>query len=396
MPRISQRVGAIAESATMAISNRARELRAEGRDVISYSAGEPDFATPAHVVEAAIEACRDPKNHKYSANAGLPELRETVAAVTSRDCGVEVAPNQVLISNGGKQAIFQSFAALLDEGDEVLVPAPYWVTYPEAIQLAGGVPVAVDTDSASGFKATVDQLDAAATNRTKLLVFVSPSNPTGAVYSPAEVAAIGRWAGDKGIWVLTDEIYQYLVYGDSEFTSMPAVAPELEDRWVIVSGVAKTFAMTGWRVGWMVGPPDVVKAANNLQSHATSNVANVSQRAALAALTGPRGPVDEMRHAFDRRRKVMHGMLDAIPDVTCVEPEGAFYCFPDFRALIGRDIGGRRISSSLDLAGLLLDEAEVAAVPGEAFGAPGYARFSYALGDADLERGLQRVQDLLT
>ncbi|MGF1666148.1 MAG: pyridoxal phosphate-dependent aminotransferase [Acidimicrobiia bacterium] len=395
MARIAARVGAIEESATMAISNRARELKATGRDVVSYGAGEPDFPTPAHIVEAAVEACRDPRNHKYTANAGLAELREAIAMVTRRDGGPSVSPGQVLVTNGGKQAVYQSFAALVDEGDEVLIPAPYWVTYPEAVLLAGGKPVSIPTDSASGFKVTVEQLEAATTDRTKLLVFVSPSNPTGAVYTPEETAEIGRWAGERGIWVMTDEIYQYLIYGDTAFSSIPVVAPELEDRWVIVHGVAKTYAMTGWRVGWMIGPNDVIKAAGNLQSHATSNVANVTQRAALAALLGPMDPVEDMKVAFDRRRRLMHSMLDAIPGVTCVEPTGAFYCFPDFRGLLGTEIKGRQIESSMDLCSLILDEADAAAVPGEAFGAPGYARFSYALGDDDLVRGLERVQDLL-
>lgn len=395
MARISTRVGAIAQSATMAISSKAAELKAAGGDVISYGAGEPDFPTPDHIVEAAVAACRDPRNHKYTANAGLAELREAVAMVTTRDGGPPVDPTQVLVTNGGKQAVFQTFAALVDDGDEVLIPAPYWVTYPEAVLLAGGVPIEIPTDSESGFKVTVDQLEAATTERTKLLVFVSPSNPTGAVYTSEETAEIGRWAGDRGIWVMTDEIYQHLVYGDTTFTSMPAVAPELEDRWVIVNGVAKTFAMTGWRVGWMIGPPDVIRAAGNMQSHATSNVANVCQRAAVAALLGPMEAMGEMRLAFDRRRHIMTSMLDAIPGVTCVEPRGAFYCFPDFRSLLGTEIKGRTVDSSLELCGLLLDESGAAAVPGEAFGAPGYARFSYALGDDDLVRGLERVQDLL-
>jgi aspartate/methionine/tyrosine aminotransferase len=390
--RVSQRLSAIEESATMAITARARRLREAGRDVISFSAGEPDFPTPAHIVEAAIAAASEPKYHKYTDNAGLPELREAVAAVTARDCGIEVAPRQVLITNGGKQAVFQGFAALIDEGDEVLIPAPYWVTYPEAVKLAGGIPVEVPTDESTGFKATVDQLEAAITERTKLLVFVSPSNPTGAVYDEGETREIGRWAAERGIWVLTDEIYQHLVYGDTPFTSLPAVTPELGDRWVIVNGVAKTFAMTGWRVGWLIGPPDVVEAANRLQSHLTSNVANVSQRAALAAITGPMDSAREMQAAFDRRRRRMHEMLAATPGVTCVEPQGAFYCFPSFRSLLDGRIDG--ITTSLDLAALILDEAEVAMVPGEAFGAAGYGRFSYALSDADLERGLTRMQGM--
>jgi aspartate/methionine/tyrosine aminotransferase len=379
----------------MAISTRARQLKVAGEDVISYSAGEPDFPTPEHIVEAAVAACQDPRNHKYTAAAGLPELRETVAAVTAASGGPVVEPDQVLITNGGKQAVFEGLAALLDDGDEVLIPAPYWVTYPEAVRLAGGIPVSVETDSASGFKVTCDDLEAVRTDKTKLLVFVSPSNPTGAVYTPEETAAVGRWAADAGVWVLTDEIYQHLVYGDSVFSSIPVAARELGDRWVVVDGVAKTFAMTGWRVGWLIGAPDVIRAAVNFQSHATSNVANVSQRAALAALTGPMEPVYAMREAFAHRRTLMQAMLDSIPDVSCLIPGGAFYCFPDFRGLMGSDIGGRRVDSTVDLCALLLEECRVAAVPGEAFGAPGYARFSYALGEADLVRGLERVQDLL-
>lgn len=394
MTRVSRRLAAIEESATMAISNRAKQMRAEGRDVVSYGAGEPDFATPPHIVEAAAAACRDPINHRYSANAGLPELRQAVADVTLRDSGVAVDPSQVLITNGGKQAVFQGFAALVDQGDQVLVPAPYWVTYPEAIALAGGE--AVPVPSGDGFKVTVDQLERARTEHTKLLVFVSPSNPTGAVYDAKEVAAIGAWAAEHSIWVLTDEIYQHLIYGDATFESMPALVPELGDRWVIVNGVAKTFAMTGWRVGWMIGPPDVVKAAANHQSHCTSNVANVSQRAALAALTGPMDDVYAMREAFDRRRKTMHRMLNAMPGVVCVEPKGAFYCFCDLTGLLNVDLGGRKYSSSLDLAAWFLDEAGVAVVPGEAFGAPGYARLSYALSDEDLVRGLEKLHTLLS
>jgi aspartate aminotransferase len=380
----------------MAISGRAREMQAAGRDVVSYGAGEPDFATPAHIVEAAVAACRDPRNHKYSAAAGLPELRAAVAEITARDCGLEVAPSQVLITNGGKQSVYESFAALLDPGDEAIVPAPYWVTYPEAIRLAGGKPVSVPTDAAQGFKVTVDQLEAVRTDRTKLLVFVSPSNPTGAVYDTAEMAEIGRWAGEHGIWVVTDEIYQHLVYGDARFASLPAVAPELEDRWIVINGVSKTFAMTGWRVGWMIGPADVVKAAANQQSHLTSNVSNVSQRAALAAVSGPMDAVWEMREAFDRRRRTMHRMLNEIPGVECIEPQGAFYCFPRFEDVLQRPVRGERLADTLELGAYVLEHAEVAMVPGEAFGAPGYARLSYALSDEDLERGLERLTELLT
>ena len=389
--RVSRRIGAIEESATLAVDARAKALKAAGEDVIGFGAGEPDFPTPDHIVAAAIEACSDPRNHRYTPAAGLPELREAVAHKTARDSNLQVTAGQVLITNGAKQAVYNTFAALLDPGDEVLVPAPYWVTYPEAIRLAGGVPVPVATDESTGFRASVEALEAARTARTKILLFVSPSNPTGAVYPPAEVEALGRWAADSGLWVVTDEIYEHLVYGDATFSSMPGLVPELADRCVVVNGVAKTFAMTGWRVGWMIGPTDVIKAATNLQSHATSNVANVSQRAALAAVTGDLGCVATMREAFDRRRRRMHELLSAMPGVTCIEPEGAFYAFPSFEKALGGDLG----ETTLDLAANVLDAAKVALVPGEAFGAPGYVRLSYALGDAQLEEGLDRLARLL-
>ena len=391
MTRVSARLGAISESATMAISNRAKEMRTEGRDVISFGAGEPDYETPAHIVEAAVAAARDAANHKYSANAGLPELRAAIARQTSADNALSVSPSQVLVTNGGKQAVFQTLGALVDPGDEVIVPAPYWVTYPEAVKLAGGVPVVVPTTVAAGFKATVDQLDSAWTPRTKALMFVSPSNPTGAVYDPEETASVGRWAAERGVWVLSDDIYQYLVYGDSTFTSLPAVAPELGDRWVIIHGVSKTYAMTGWRVGWMIGPHDVIGAAADHQSHATSNVSNVSQRAALAALTGPSEPAEAMRLGFDRRRIRMHAMLEAMPGVSCAEPRGAFYCFPSF----AETLASGRFASSEELCAEALEGAEIAMVPGEAFGAPGHARLSYALSDDDLVEGLTRLHRFL-
>ena len=375
----------------MAISNRAKEMQAEGRDVISFGAGEPDYETPAHIVEAAVDAARDPVNHSYSANTGLAPLRTAIAEKTSADDGLEISPSQVLVTNGGKQAVFQTFAALLDPGDEVIIPAPYWVTYPEAVKLAGGAPVAVQTTVGEDFKASVDQLEAARTPRTKALMFVSPSNPTGAVYDPDHTRAVGEWAAEHGIWVLTDDIYQYLVYGDTEFTSLPGVTPGLDDRWVIIHGVSKTYAMTGWRVGWMIGPKDVITAAANLQSHATSNVSNVSQRAAVAALTGPHEPIEEMRLGFDRRRQTMHSMLSDMRGVTCAEPRGAFYCFPSFESVIAEG----RFESSIDLCAAALEEAEVALVPGEAFGAPGHARLSYALSDTDLVEGLKRLAAFL-
>jgi aspartate aminotransferase len=395
MARISARIAAINESATLAVDAKAKALKAAGEDVIGFGAGEPDFPTPAHIVEAAVEACRDPRNHKYSPAAGLPELRAAIAAKTRRDSGYEVEANQVLVTNGGKQALYNAFAAIIDPGDEVLLPAPYWTTYPEPIGLAGGVTVVLPTDDSTGFKVTLDQLDAAVTERTKALVFVSPSNPTGAVYAPDQVEAIGRWAVDRGIWVVTDEIYEHLTYGDNVFSSMPVLVPELADRCIVANGVAKTYAMTGWRVGWTLAPADVTKAAANLQSHSTSNVANVSQRAALAAVSGGLDDVAMMREAFDRRRKVIHGLLDAIPGVEVAEPEGAFYAFPSFRGVLGRSIRGRQVTTTLELCEVVLEEAKVAMVPGEAFGAPGFARLSFALGDDDLSRGVTRIAELL-
>ncbi|HZD65814.1 MAG TPA: pyridoxal phosphate-dependent aminotransferase [Acidimicrobiales bacterium] len=392
--RISARVAAVAPSATLAIDAKAKALRASGEDVVGFGAGEPDFPTPEAVVEAAVAACRDPRNHRYTPTAGLPELREAVAAKTRRDSGLAVEPSQVLITNGGKHAIHNALATLVDPGDEVLVPAPYWTTYPEAVALAGGVPVPVPAGEDQGFRVTVDQLEAARTPRTKVVVFVSPSNPTGAVYPPEEVEAIGRWAAGAGLWVLADEIYEHLVYDGRQAPSMPVVVPEAAERCVMVNGVAKTYAMTGWRVGWVIGPPDVVAAAGNLQSHTTSNVANVAQRAALAAVSGDLTAVAAMREAFDRRRRRIWAMLSEIPGVTCREPEGAFYAFPSLTGLLGRDFGGRRPATTLELAEVVLDQARVAFVPGEAFGAPGYGRFSYALGEDQVVEGVSRVAKL--
>jgi aspartate aminotransferase len=394
-PRISARVSAITESATLAVDAKAKALRAAGKPVIGFGAGQPDFPTPGYIVEAAARACRDPKNHKYTPTGGLPELREAIAAKTARDSGYQVTAGQVLVTNGGKHAVYQAFAALLDPGDEVLVPTPYWTSYPESIALAGGVPVPVLADERSGYLVPVADLEAARTPRTKVLLFVSPSNPTGAVYPPARVAEIGRWAAGHGLWVITDEIYEHLVYGDARFASVPAVAPEVTERCVVVNGVAKTYAMTGWRVGWMIGPDDVIKAATNLQSHMTSNVCNVAQQAALTAVRGDLSAVAAMRGAFSRRKATMTRMLNEIPGVVCPEPDGAFYCYPSVKGLLGTEIAGRTAQTSAELADLLLDEAEVAVVPGEAFGTQGYFRLSCALGDADLEEGLTRMAKLI-
>ncbi|MEU1074133.1 MULTISPECIES: pyridoxal phosphate-dependent aminotransferase [unclassified Streptomyces] len=393
--RVSARIGAISESATLAVDAKAKALKAAGRPVIGFGAGEPDFPTPDYIVEAAAAACRDPKYHRYTPAGGLPELKKAIAEKTLRDSGYEVDPSQILVTNGGKQAIYEAFAAILDPGDEVIVPAPYWTTYPESIRLAGGVPVEVVADETTGYRVSVEQLEAARTKKTKVVLFVSPSNPTGSVYTEAETEAIGRWAVEHGLWVMTDEIYEHLVYGDAVSVSLPALLPELRDKCVVVNGVAKTYAMTGWRVGWIVGPQDVIRAATNLQSHATSNVANISQVAALAAVSGDLDAVAEMRTAFDRRRQTMVRMLSEIDGVVCPTPEGAFYAYPSVKGLLGKEIRGKRPRSSVELAELILEEAEVAVVPGEAFGTPGYLRLSYALGDEDLVEGVSRIQKLL-
>jgi aspartate aminotransferase len=393
--RVSARVGSISESATLAVDAKAKALKAAGRPVIGFGAGEPDFPTPDYIVEAAVRACREPRFHRYTPAGGLPELKQAIVAKTLRDSGYEVDPAQVLVTNGGKQAIYEAFAAVLDPGDEVIVPSPYWTTYPESIRLAGGVPVDVVADETTGYRVSVEQLEAARTERTKVLLFVSPSNPTGSVYSREQVEEIGRWAAEKGLWVLTDEIYEHLVYGDAVFTSLPVAVPELREKCLVVNGVAKTYAMTGWRVGWVIGPKDVIKAATNLQSHATSNVSNVAQAAALAAVSGPLDAVAEMRAAFDRRRQTMVRMLNEIDGVVCPLSEGAFYAYPSVKGVLGKEIRGRRPQTSVELAALVLDEVEVAVVPGEAFGTPGYLRLSYALGDEDLVEGISRLQKLL-
>jgi len=393
--RISARIGGIAESATLAVDSKAKALKAAGRPVIGFGAGEPDFPTPDYIVAAAAEACADPRNHRYSPAGGLPELKQAIADKTWRDSRYEVEPRQVVVTNGGKQAVYETFATLLDPDDEVLLPTPYWTTYPESIRLAGGVPVDVVADQTQDYLVSVDQLESARTPRTKALLFCSPSNPTGAVYPPDQVEAIGRWAVEHGVWVVTDEIYEHLTYDGVEAVSMPVAVPELADHCVVINGVAKTYAMTGWRVGWLIGPPDVAKAATNLQSHATSNVANVSQRAALAAVSGDLSAVAHMRAAFDRRRRTIVEMLNAIDGIQCPEPKGAFYAYPCVLDVLGRELGGRRPTTSAELAEVILDEIEVAVVPGEAFGTPGYLRMSYALSDDDLVEGVRRMQKLL-
>jgi aspartate aminotransferase len=394
--RISARIAAIAESATLKVDAKAKALQAEGRPVISYAAGEPDFPTPQNIVDAASRAVLDPKNYRYTPAAGLPELREAIAAKTLRDSGWDVPASQVIVTNGGKQAVYQSFATIVDEGDEVLLPAPYWTTYPEAVKLAGGVPVEVFAGADQNYLVTVEQLEAARTDRTKVLLFVSPSNPTGAVYSEEQTREIGEWALEHGIWVIADEIYQNLVYDGIRAVSIVEAVPALTETTILVNGVAKSYAMTGWRLGWMVGPVDAIKAAGNLQSHLSSNVSNISQRAAIEALTGPQEQVELMRQSFERRRNLIVAELNKIPGVICPNPEGAFYVYPDVTGLLNREWGGVTPTTSLELADLILDQAEVAVVPGEAFGPSGYLRLSYALGDEPLLEGIQRLQKLFS
>jgi aspartate aminotransferase len=394
--RISKRIAAIAESATLKVDAKAKALQAEGRAVISYAAGEPDFPTPAHIVEAAAKAVLDPKNHRYTPAVGLPDLREAIAQKTLRDSGTQITANQVVVTNGGKQAVYQAFAVLLDAGDEVLLPTPYWTTYPEAISLAGGKTVNVFAGSEQGYKVTVEQLDKAKTARTKVLLMCSPSNPTGAVYSKEEIAAIGTWAHQNDLWVITDEIYQNLAYDGIKAYSITEVVPELIDKTIMVNGVAKSYAMTGWRLGWMAGPADAMKAAANLQSHLTSNVNNIAQKAALAALTGPQDEVQNMLKAFDRRRKLAVSELGKIENWLAPMPQGAFYVYSDVRGLLGKSWAGKQINTSLELCDLILEKAEVALVPGEAFGPSGYVRMSYALGDEPIVEGIKRLQKLFS
>jgi aspartate/methionine/tyrosine aminotransferase len=394
-PRISRRIAAIAESATLAVDGKAKALKAAGRPVIGFGAGEPDFPTPDYIVKAAAEAAAKPANHRYTPTPGLPELRDAIVAKTLRDSNYVITADQVLVTNGGKQSVYQSFASIIDPGDEVILPAPYWTTYPECIKLAGGISVEVFADESQNYLVSVEQLEAARTAKTKALLFCSPSNPTGSVYSAEQVKAIGEWALAHGIWIISDEIYEHLLYDGATAPSLPVVVPGLADQTIIINGVAKTYAMTGWRVGWMIGPKDVIKAATNLQSHLTSNVSNVSQRAAIAALTGDLTAVHEMGVAFDRRRKLIVDLLNKIPGVTCPTPTGAFYVYPSVKGVLGKEIRGKRPQTSAELATLILDEVEVAAVPGEAFGPSGYLRFSYALGDEDIVEGIGRVAKLL-
>lgn len=395
-PRISSRIAAIAESATLAVDAKAKALKAAGKPVIGFGAGEPDFPTPSYIVQAAIAAAGQPANHRYTPTPGLVELREAIVAKTLRDSHYVITADQVLVTNGGKQAVYQAFATTINPGDEVILPSPYWTTYPECIKLAGGVAVEVFADETQNYLVTVEQLEAARTDLTKAILFCSPSNPTGAVYSRQQVKEIGEWALEHGIWVITDEIYEHLLYDGATAPSVPVVVPKLADQTIIINGVAKTYAMTGWRVGWMIGPKDVIKAATNLQSHLSSHVSNISQRAVIAALTGDLAAVHEMGLAFDRRRKLIVGLLNEIPGIICPMPTGAFYVYPSVKGVLGKEIRGKRPQTSAELATLILEEVEVAAVPGEAFGPSGYLRFSYALSDADIVEGISRVKKLLS
>ena len=394
--RVSKRIAAIAESATLAVDSKAKALKAAGKPVIGFGAGEPDFPTPDYIVNAAIEAAKTPANHRYTPTPGLPELRDAIVKKTKRDSNYEITADQVLVTNGGKQSVYQSFAAILDPGDEVLLPSPFWTTYPECIKLAGGVAVEIFADETQNYLVSVEQLDKALTPKTKVLLFCSPSNPTGSVYSVDQVKTIGEWALKNNLWVITDEIYEHLLYDGANAPSICVVVPELADRTIIINGVAKTYAMTGWRVGWMIGPKDVIKAATNLQSHLSSNVSNVSQRAAIAALTGDLSAVHKMGEAFDRRRKLIVKLLNEVPGVSCPTPTGAFYVYPSVKKILGKSIRGKKANTSAELATIILEEAEVAAVPGEAFGPSGYLRFSYALGDEEIIEGISRVKKLLS
>ena len=395
-PRVSKRIAAIAESATLAVDSKAKALKAAGRPVIGFGAGEPDFPTPDYIVNSAIEAAKVVANHRYTPAAGLPELRDAIVKKTKRDSNYEITSDQVLVTNGGKQAVYQAFASILDPGDEVILPSPYWTTYPECIKLAGGVSVEIFADESQNYLVSVEQLEKARTAKTKVLLFCSPSNPTGSVYSPEQVKAIGNWALANGLWVVTDEIYEHLLYDGATAPSICVAVPALADRTIIINGVAKTYAMTGWRVGWMIGPKDVIKAATNLQSHLSSNVSNISQRAAITALSGDLSAVHKMGEAFDRRRKLIVKLLNEIPGVSCPNPTGAFYVYPSVKGVLGKEIRGKRPKTSAELATLILEEVEVAAVPGEAFGPSGYLRFSYALGDEDIIEGIGRVKKLLS
>lgn len=397
MAQLSTRIHNVAPSATLEVDLKAKALKASGIDIIGFGAGEPDFPTPDYIVRTAVEAAQDSKNHRYTATAGLPELREAIAHKTARDSGYEVDPQQIVVTNGGKHAVYASFQLILNEGDEVIVPTPCWVSYPETIKLAGGVPVEVFADAEHTFEPSIEQIEAATTERTKAIIINSPNNPTGAVWSADTLRAIARWAIEHDVWVISDEIYEHMTYDDAETARIGSLVPEVRDRLIVLNGVAKTYAMTGWRVGWLLAPAEVAKAATKLQGHMTSNVSNVPQRAAVSAIAGDLSAVAAMREAFDRRRHAIVSALNELPGVSCEMPKGAFYAFADFTGLLGKPLGknGTVCENTVQLAALILDEVHVAAVPGEGFSAPGYIRFSYALADDDLAEGMRRLKEWL-
>lgn len=391
---LSTRMSKVAPSATLAVDSKAKALQAAGVDVIGYGAGEPNFPTPQDIVDVAVAAAQDPANYRYTPTAGLLALKQAIAAKTLRDSGYEVDPAQIVVTNGGKQAVYETFQVLISEGDEVIIPAPYWTSYPEAVKLADGTPVAVFAGAEQHFIPTIEALEAARTEHTKALVLNTPTNPTGAVWPESLLVEIGQWALKHHIWIISDEIYEHLTYDGVTAPHIGALVPQIREQLIVLNGVAKTYSMTGWRVGWMIAPLVVAKAASTLQGHLTSNVNNIAQQAARAALEGSLEAVDAMRQAFDVRRKAIVGALNDMQGVHCPTPTGAFYAFADVRALLGKPLGplGTVSETSADLAAALLDEAHIAAVPGEAFGAPGYLRFSYALADDALEEGMRRMK----
>ncbi|MFT8704455.1 pyridoxal phosphate-dependent aminotransferase [Bifidobacterium aquikefiricola] len=391
---LSNRIQNVAPSATLAVDTKAKAMKADGIDIIGFGAGEPNFPTPQYIVDAAAQACQDPRNHRYTPTAGLPELRAAIAKKTERDSGYAVDPVQVVVTNGGKQAVYETLQVLINPGDEVIVPAPYWTSYPEMIKLAGGKPVSVLASVDDGFVPTVAQLEAARTEKTKAIIVNSPSNPCGSVWDAKTTRDIAHWAIEHHIWILSDEIYEHLTYGNTVTCHIGAEVPECREQLIVLNGVAKTFAMTGWRVGWLIAPQYFAQAVSKLQGHLSSNVSDVSQRAALAAVSGDLSAVASMRSAFDIRRQHIESMLNEIPGVFCPNPTGAFYAFCNVTGLLNKPHGPHAAvaRSSADLAGLLLEEAHIAAVPGEAFGAQGYLRFSYALDDKDLIEGIRRFK----
>ena len=381
----------IKPSGTMAISNKSRELKSQGKPVIGFGAGEPDFPSPDYVVDAAIKAAADPKNHKYSPAAGLESLRQIIAKTTKDYSGFEINSDNVIVSNGGKQSILTAFLSILDPGDEVIIPAPYWTTYPEAVKIAGGTPVFIETEKSNNFKVTVEQLEKSKSKNTKMLVWCSPSNPTGVVYSKEEAEEIYEWIFKNDLWILSDELYEHLVY-EGETSPSPAIYdPELKNT-IIVNGVSKSYSMTGWRVGWLIGNKSVIGLGKKIQSQATSNVSNVSQLAAEAALLNGLEVTNEMKIAFNRRRLFATEKIKSIPNLNVVDSTGAFYLFVDVSHYCS---GKNGLNTSEEFCDWLLENYFIAFVPGEVFGTPGFMRLSYALSDEDLDNGLSRLSEAI-